>query len=246
MAPFSIIFENDEILLINKPAGVSVQGGANIFHPLDEELSKQLGYKIHLVHRLDRETSGILAVAKDSKSAAKWTNLFAQREVKKEYVAFCIGIPSPDGKSTKMQGTLKGTVEAHGRTQSAELYYTVEKSARIEVSSQADSKTDADGKSADSKANIPSALSLSKIRIRLGTGRMHQIRIQMAKAGSPLAADDKHGDFKANKILKKIGIKKLCLAAVKLTLPLDGTSRTFTIPLPEHMEKIEEALIDRE
>ena len=230
MTPFSIIFENDELLLINKPAGVSVQGGANIFHPLDEELSAQLGYKIHLVHRLDRETSGILVVAKDSASAAKWTKLFSQREVKKEYVAFCTGIPSPDGKETKMEGTLRGTVEAHGRTQTAELHYKVESVAEIDLPS--------DGKTEDRTPGTDK-ITLSKIRIRLGTGRMHQIRIQMAKAGAPLAGDDKHGDFKANKRLRKIGIKKLCLAAVRLTLPLDGTERTFEIPLPDHMEKIE-------
>ncbi len=230
MTPFSIIFENDELLLINKPAGVSVQGGANIFHPLDEELSKQLGYKIHLVHRLDRETSGILLVAKDSASAAKWTKLFAQREVKKEYVAFCTGIPSPDGKSPKMEGTLKGTVEAHGRTQTAELHYKVESVAEIDFP--------CDGKTEDYKIGADK-ITLSKIRIKLGTGRMHQIRIQMAKAGAPLAGDDKHGDFKANKRLRKIGIKKLCLAAVKLTLPLDGKERTFEIPLPEYMENVQ-------
>lgn len=230
MTPFSIIFENDELLLINKPAGVSVQGGANIFHPLDEELSKQLGYRIHLVHRLDRETSGILLVAKDSASAAKWTKLFAQREVKKEYVAFCTGIPSPDGKSPKMEGTLKGTVEAHGRTQTAELHYKVESVAEIDLPG--------DGKTEDSKIGADK-ITLSKIRIKLGTGRMHQIRIQMAKAGAPLAGDDKHGDFKANKRLRKIGIKKLCLAAVRLTLPLDGTERTFEIPLPEYMENVQ-------
>ena len=67
MKTFSIIFENEEILLVNKEGGVSVQGGAGIAHPLDAELSIQLGYKIFLVHRLDKETSGILVVAKNAR-----------------------------------------------------------------------------------------------------------------------------------------------------------------------------------
>ena len=73
MNKISILYEDDEILLVNKEYGVSVQGGAGIAHPLDEELSNQLGYKIFLVHRLDRETSGILIVAKNSRAASTWT-----------------------------------------------------------------------------------------------------------------------------------------------------------------------------
>ncbi len=122
MKTFSIIFENDEILLVNKEAGVSVQGGSGIAHPLDEELSIQLGYKIFLVHRLDKETSGILVVAKNAQAAAKWTNLISGGKVKKEYVAVCFGIPIVNGKKC-YSGVLEGTVEAHGRTQNAKTFF---------------------------------------------------------------------------------------------------------------------------
>ena len=64
MKTTEIIYENEEIIVINKAAGVSVQGGAGIAHPLDEELSKQMGDKIYLVHRLDKKTSGLMVVAK--------------------------------------------------------------------------------------------------------------------------------------------------------------------------------------
>lgn len=64
MNELPIIFENDEILLINKRAGLAVQGGEKVSFPMDELLQKQLGYKIYPVHRLDKETSGILVVAK--------------------------------------------------------------------------------------------------------------------------------------------------------------------------------------
>lgn len=229
MTPFSILFENDEILLVNKPNGVSVQGGKGIFHPLDTELSTQLGYKIHLVHRLDKDTAGILVVAKNPVAAAKWTKLIGQKEVKKEYTAICIGKPVVKGKTVD-SGTLEGIVEAHGREQTANLSFSVQESREFEVT-----KTSEDGQTVLDKQKIV----LSKIAIKLGTGRMHQIRIQMAKALSPVAADDQHGNFKQNKLLRKLGIKKLCLAATKLTIPVAGKSMVFEIPLPDHMKIFE-------
>jgi len=215
MSPFTILFENSEIYLINKPAGVPVQGGEGISHPLDDEFSKQVGYRIHLVHRLDKETAGILIVAKTSEAAAKWIKLIGGPLVSKEYAAVCIGRPVVNGK-TPDSGTIRGVVEAHGREQSAETHFSVVKTARIP----------------------DTELSISLLSITLGTGRMHQIRIQLAKSKAPIAADDMHGDFKANKVLRKQGIKRLQLAAVKLTIPVDGSPRVFTIPLPEHMQAV--------
>ena len=225
MKDVSIIFENDEILLVNKESGVSVQGGAGIAHPLDEEIPKQLGYKIYLVHRLDKETAGILIVAKTSAAAAKWTKLIQTEQVKKVYTAVCFDLPLINGKHAK-KGCLTGTVEAHGRSQNAELFFEVETSAKEKISSINTETNEVSEKE----------IELSKIRITLGTGRMHQIRIQMAKAGAPLAGDDKHGNFKLNKIARKAGIKKLQLAATKLTIPVEGKPRTFEIPLPEHFK----------
>ncbi|MBQ0039399.1 MAG: RluA family pseudouridine synthase [Treponema sp.] len=225
MKDVSIIYENDEILLINKKCGVSVQGGAGIEHPLDEELPKQLGYKIHLVHRLDKETAGILIVAKNPAAATKWTKLIQTEQVQKEYTAVCFGIPQVKGKPA-MKGKLIGTVEAHGRTQNAELFFEVEKTWKENIVS-------VNGETGETSEK---ELELSLVHITLGTGRMHQIRIQMAKAGAPLAGDDKHGNFKLNKIARKAGIKKLQLAATRLSVPVDGKSRLFEIPLPEHFK----------
>lgn len=217
MKTFSIIFENEEILLVNKEVGVSVQGGAGIAHPLDAELSIQLGYKIFLVHRLDKETSGILVVAKNAQAAAKWTNLISGGKVKKEYVAVCFGIPVVDGKKC-YSGVLEGTVEAHGRTQAAKTFFKVESVWNVKI------------------PESEKELELSFLKLTLGTGRMHQIRIQLAKASCPIAGDDKHGDFKKNKLARKIGIKKLQLASVKLSLPVDGKTQAFEILLPEHIK----------
>ena len=78
---------------------------------------------------------------------------------------------------------------------------------------------------------------MSQIRLLLDTGRMHQIRIHLAKQGCPIAGDDQHGNFKVNKILKKtLKVKKLLLASVKLTMPLEGKEQTFEIDLPDYMK----------
>ena len=216
MSFFSILFEDSDIIVINKPSGVAVQGGRGISHSLDEELSKTLGYKVYLVHRLDMDTAGILVVAKSSRAAATWSSLMSSGSVKKEYTALCIG-------RSKDKETLHGEVIAHGRSQDALLFYELKKSGIIQVVKE------------DSCAeDVP----VSFLKVTLGTGRMHQIRIQLAKEGLPIIADDKHGNFKINKMLKKIGIKKLCLASTKLTVNINGRKKIFEISLPPHTEEV--------
>lgn len=222
MPTFPVLFENDEILLLNKPSGVSVQGGKGIFYPLDETLSKQVGYKVHLVHRLDKDTSGLLIVAKNPPAAAKWTTLIASKQVTKEYTAVCFGLPQKNDRPF-LRGELEGTIVAHQREQRALLHLTVTRTGILQ----------ADG---------GEAVHVSSIIVRLGTGRMHQIRIQLAKAGCPIIADDKHGDFSLNKKVRHLGLKKLCLAATKLSLPLEGKTREFCAPLEAHIQKALDAM----
>lgn len=227
MKQTEILFENEEILVINKDAGVSVQGGAGIAHPLDEELSKQLGYKVYLVHRLDKETSGLMVVAKSSVAAGKWISLIAGKQVKKEYEAVCIGFPMLKGKKVN-EGTLTDNVVKAGREMSAVTMFKVKKSGIVKIPSE-QPENDKD-------------VELSLLHLTLGTGRMHQIRIHLAKAGAPIAADDKHGNFKMNKVIRKRGIKTLCLCSVKLSIPVGGKVKVFEIPLPEHIQKAVELI----
>lgn len=221
MSGFSVIFEDEEIFVINKDSGYPVQGGAGISHSLDDDLSKQAGYRVHLVHRLDKDTAGLMIVAKDGKSAAKWTKLIQSKAVKKEYDALCFGTPLVKGKKAD-KGILTSTVDAHGRTQEAQTFFEVKKQGKITFEDE--EKTSCD---------------VSLVHLTLGTGRMHQIRIQMAKAMCPLCGDDQHGNFKLNKKLRKLGGKKLCLASVRLTLPVEGKDVVFESPLPSHMQCIE-------
>lgn len=80
---------------------------------------------------------------------------------------------------------------------------------------------------------------LSKVHLKLDTGRMHQIRIHLSKEGVPVLGDDKHGNFRINKLFKKnLGVKKLLLCAQKLTIPVNGKQMQISIELPEYMNLV--------
>ena len=214
MNSIPVLYENEEILVINKPAGLAVQGGNGISHSLDKDFSQILGYKIFLVHRLDRDTSGLMIVAKSAFAANKWTKLIGSKAAKKEYLALCAG--TLKNKS----GVIKDDLIQHGESKSAVTYYNVEKQWNTSISPEYSQEI----------TSVP----LSLIRLKLETGRMHQIRIHLAKQNCPIAGDDQHGNFKINKLLKKqLKVKRLMLASVKLTMPIDGKEMVFEIPLPE-------------
>ena len=234
MTQIPILFEDDEIFVINKPSGVAVQGGEGIAHPLDEEFSKQVGFKVYLVHRLDKETCGLMVVAKNPKAASKWIDLIASKQVQKEYTAVCFGEPEINGKKQK-SGTISGTVvKKNGknqREQSAVTNFTVEKTWTQEIPVFSDNPEE------EASKLVP--LTFSKIHLKLGTGRMHQIRIHLASVGAPICGDDKHGNFKQNKLAKKhLKIKNLLLCSSKLTIPTqDGKIKSFEIELPDYFPR---------
>ena len=87
MNPTKILYSDEEIYVINKPAGLAVQGGKGITHSLDIDFAKEVGQKVYLVHRLDKETCGLMIVAKNPLAAKKWTKLISSKQVKKEYFA---------------------------------------------------------------------------------------------------------------------------------------------------------------
>lgn len=206
-----IIYENDEIIIINKPSGLAVQGGQGIVHSVDRDFAEQVGYKIYLVHRLDKDTAGLMVVAKNPVAAGKWTKLIGSKIVKKEYIALCAG------KMPAKNGVIKEDVIQHGDSKAAVTHYQVEKEWIVPYENE------------NGAGEIPLCL----IRLVLETGRMHQIRIHLAKNNCPIAGDDQHGNFKLNKLLKKVcKIKRLQLAAVRLTVPLEGKERMFEIPVP--------------
>ena len=210
MININIIHEDSEIYIINKPAGIASQGGEKVTSSIDTVFAEQVGQKIYLVHRLDKDTSGLMIIAKNPIAANKWTKLISSKSVKKEYLAICVG------SLKNKQGIIKEDLIQHGAQKQAITHYSVEKEWNVQVEEE--------------------NLTFSLVRLILETGRMHQIRIHLAKQNCPIIADDQHGNFKLNKLLKKhLKIKKMMLAAVKLTIPNPKNTDTYQIQLPEHM-----------
>lgn len=228
MKEIPIIYENEEILIVNKRAGLAVQGGQGVKNPLDQVLSEQIGSKVYPVHRLDKETSGLLVVAKTSAAAGVWTGLIASGQVTKEYQALCFGLVqglNPNSAQGKT-GRLNQRIQVSKGERAAETFYQI---AQVFPASSIPLLEEAN-------ELLPPNSVFSLLNLTLGTGRTHQIRIHLAQSGCPILADDKHGNFKINKILqKKLGIKTLQLAATRLSIPLEGRPATFEIPLPPHM-----------
>ncbi len=224
MKTLPIIYENEEIYIIHKPPGLATQGGKGIIHSIDTLMAKQIGQKIHLVHRLDKDTEGLLIIAKNTKAAHTWATLIASKEIKKEYYALCFG------NFSKEKGQISQPILQNGVEKTALTHYSVETSRSFSHE--------------DSENTISYTVNL--VRLQIETGRMHQIRKHLAQNGTPIIGDDKYGDFKANKILKKHKkIKSLQLAAIQLTIPhhylnaASGSEQSiFSIPLPHHMNAI--------
>lgn len=201
------LYEDDEIWLLVKKAGMAVQGGTNVKNPLDEVMRKKTGRDIFLVHRLDKDTSGLIVVAKSREAAGKWSRLISSKRAKKEYTALCAG------NFREKEGITEGRIMEKGVMKNAKSGYKVLSERDLELKNK-------------------EVVHISLVRLTLYSGRMHQLRIHMAKCSHPILADDLHGDFKLNKKLRKIGIKTLTLCASKITLPLKGVEKTFKCTPP--------------
>ena len=197
-AEIPILFENEFCLVLNKPSGLAVQGGEGVKVSLDSLLAKNYNPRPLLVHRLDKDTSGIILVAKTKEAASGFSVLLAGkgRSVVKQYVGLCSGVPEP------AQGAIRLEINVRGSEKEAETLYRIVSAAHI------------------------GGISCSLLELKLGTGRMHQIRRHLAGIGHPLLGDDKYGNFSLNKELRKaLGLKNLLLHASRLIIP----------PLPEFL-----------
>jgi 23S rRNA pseudouridine955/2504/2580 synthase len=213
-----VLFENEYCLVLNKPAGLAVQGGEGVGASLDSLLADEYSPRPLLVHRLDKDTSGVILVAKNRESAARFSALFsgepgvADRRVQKQYLALCAGIPQPP------EGLIREDLEIHGSIKKSETRYRVLGSGPL------------------AGVDAPDCAALE---LELGTGRMHQIRRHLAHIHYPILGDDKYGDFALNKALRKAtGLKHLLLHASRLVIDpaLAGFSGgiDITAPLPDH------------
>lgn len=195
---FVVVHEDEALLVIDKPAGIAVHGGSGLSFGVIEQLRRMrpAARVLELAHRLDRETSGLLIVAKKRSALASLHESFRRGQIRKRYLALVKGRWMPLCQDVRLP-LLK--------------YLTAEDERRVRVS--------VDGKDAHSIVRLVSRWeNFSLVEVELKTGRTHQIRVHLAHLGFPLAGDDKYGDFELNKALVKMGLKRMFLHAARLRL----------------------------
>jgi 23S rRNA pseudouridine955/2504/2580 synthase len=211
LAKFDIVYEDNALLILNKPAGIAMHEGKTVSKKesvlgILETQYRDRGIKPQLVHRLDKDTSGLLLVAKNPESAKELESCFETGEVEKEYLCLLVGrLPNNQGEiDFPLPGREGNSVRALTR------YRVVKKFSEVTL-----------------------------VRAAIETGRLHQIRLHFAKLGFPVVMDGQHGDFGFNKRFRKeYGLKRQFLHAEKLKIKTGGRPREWTAPLAKDLEKI--------
>lgn len=223
-----ILFEDKRILILNKPSGLAVHGGSGLNYGVIEALRelRPNDKQLELVHRLDRDTSGCLIIAKKRSALRRLHEQLREGTMDKRYL-------------TLLKGKWKGT----NKWVDAPLLKNVIRSGERLVF------VDAKGKDARTQF-IPYCVSdeASLMSVKLDTGRTHQIRVHAQHLGFPIAGDDKYGDDEFNRQMKKVGLKRLFLHAysLKFHLPDSDTGEDTPIyieaPLDEPLVNVLEKL----
>ncbi len=215
----AVLFENDDILIINKPAGLAVHAGSGVDYGVIDAM--RLLYQqtdIELVHRLDRDTSGCLMLAKNRQALLAMQNLLRDNQLSKNYIAMVQG--NWPREVTELNLPLKKFLLPNGER-------------RVRV--------DSSGKAALSRVHLlRGGKSYSVIRVQLVTGRTHQIRVHCLSQGHAIVGDDKYGDSEFNRSMRQRNFKRLMLHAASLELPFcDYTSEVvINAPLPKEFETV--------
>jgi 23S rRNA pseudouridine955/2504/2580 synthase len=214
-----VLFEDEHILAVDKPAGLAVHGGSGIAHGAIERLrASRPGAKfLELVHRLDRETSGVLLLAKKRSALTALHEDLRDRAMDKRYLV-----------------AVAGRVRDEKRRVSVALrkYSTAGGERRVAVDEK-------EGQEAGTIfRRIARNEEFSLLEAELLTGRTHQIRVHLAHIGHPVLGDDKYGDFELNRALRKRGLRRMFLHAAELSFvhPATGERVTVRSPQPGELE----------
>ncbi|RQO82169.1 RluA family pseudouridine synthase [Acidovorax sp. FJL06] len=226
---FPILLEDEHLIAIDKPAGVAVHGGSGVSFGVIEQLRQaRPGAKfLELVHRLDRETSGILLVAKKRSALTHLQDQFRERETGKTYLALVTGTWPANKKVIDLP--LHKYLQADG-----------ERRVRVTTAD------DPDGMRSITLVNVRSTAAarpeqglpvMSLLEVTIKTGRTHQIRVHLASQGHAIVGDDKYGDFDLNKRLQKQGMKRMFLHAWRLQFnhPASGERVQLNAELPPEL-----------
>lgn len=226
----AIIFENEDIIALNKPSGIAVHKGSGLnfgvieaFRQIDPE------QPLELVHRLDRETSGCLLLAKNRQILAQLHEMLRHEKtihIEKTYLAMLDGIWSQGNKTIDI-GISKVKRSGEHMMQTDESGdRAVSHFEPVEIF--------------DSGISRPCSL----MKITIDTGRTHQIRVHARHSGHPIIGDSKYGDKEANKYFRDMGLKRLFLHARQLYLPL-ADPITIEAPMSDELELLIQKLRSR-
>ncbi|HTR59602.1 MAG TPA: RluA family pseudouridine synthase [Casimicrobiaceae bacterium] len=227
-----ILFEDNALLAVDKPAGLAVHGGSGVSFGVIEQLraARADARFLELVHRLDRDTSGILLIAKKRAALTSLHAALREGRVDKRYLVLVRGkwrdakrkVELPLHKFVTREGERRVRVEHERGRIATTVFY------RRQVWPDADPP-------------------LSLLEAELRTGRTHQIRVHLTHLGFPLAGDDKYGDFAWNKTLARQGLKRMFLHAWRLSLPhpLDARELKLESPLPSELASFVARLDER-
>ena len=224
---FTIIYEDDALLVIDKPAGIAVHGGSGVSFGVIEQIrrARPEARYLELVHRLDKDTSGLLMIAKKRSALVKLHEAIRNDHPKKIYLALGVGklpndsfhVKLPLFKYTGAQGEKMVRVSEDG--QSAHTIFRVL------------------NRFSDDLLHQVGLSQLTLVQATLKTGRTHQIRVHLQSQQCPIAGDERYGDYQANKRLQKLGLKRMFLHAAELHLdhPLTGEKLILEAPLPQDL-----------
>lgn len=215
-ANFPVIYEDQHLLVINKPSGVAVHGGSGISFGVIEQLraARPLEPMLELAHRLDRETSGVLMLARSRKALVSLHKMLREGQGEKHYFALVVGDWVNDRQHIRLP---------------LHKYLTKSGERRVRVAEE--------GKKAHTIVTLQKRFggSFSLVDAELKTGRTHQIRVHLAALGFPIAGDEKYGTEEIRNYLFKSGVRRMFLHAHSLRInhPVTGEMLNFKAQLPE-------------
>jgi 23S rRNA pseudouridine955/2504/2580 synthase len=223
----AIVFEDPRLLVVDKPAGVAVHGGSGVSFGVIEALrAARPDEELELVHRIDRDTSGILLVARKGSSLRTLHALLREGRVEKKYLAL-----------------------VKGKWELGKKRIDVPLRTDIRVSGERTVKAHESGKEAVSVFRPVQFFGkkATLVEVALETGRTHQIRVHAAHAGYPLAGDDKYGDAEFNERMKVAGLGRMFLHAhhVSFVWPDTGTEFSVSTPLPPELAGLLDSLAEK-
>jgi 23S rRNA pseudouridine955/2504/2580 synthase len=217
----AVIFEDKHFLVIDKPSGIASHGGSGVSHGAIELLrAARPAQHLELAHRLDRDTSGVLVLAKTRAGLTGLQAAIRAGEVTKQYLCLMVGHP-PKARFDVNAPLLKSVLQGG------------ERMVRV---------ADNGKPSLTFFREMEQYTGARLMQATLGTGRTHQIRVHAAHVGHPLAGDLKYGDREANKRFREKGLHRLFLHAAHLGFELEGRAYGFSTPLPDDLRNFLDAL----